>query len=113
VLAGSAAYAVCESFGWVGGLNHKFKDARLFYGVIAVATLFGVMLNFLGIDPIKALYWSAILNGALAAPLMAAMLFIATNRRIMGKLTLSPMMRISGWVATIVMAGATLAFLIL
>jgi NRAMP (natural resistance-associated macrophage protein)-like metal ion transporter len=113
VLAGSAAYAVCESFGWVNGLDHKLKDARAFYAVIAVATLVGLFLNFAGIDPIKALYWSAVLNGLLAAPLMAAMLLIANNSRVMGPLTLSRPMFLTGWLAALVMAAASIAFVIL
>ena len=73
----------------------------------------GVALNFLGIDPIKALYWSAVLNGLLAAPLMVAMLLIACNPAIMGKLVLSLPMRLVGWLATAVMAAASAAFLVL
>jgi len=113
VLAGSGAYAVCEAFGWREGLDCRLHDARAFYATIAVATLLGVTLNFTGIDPIKALYWSAVLNGLLAAPLMAAMLLIASNARIMGKLTLSAPMRALGWLATAVMAAASAAFLVL
>ena len=113
VLAGSAAYAVCEAFDWVEGLDHKLRDARAFYGTIAVATLVGVVLNFTGIDPIKALYWSAVLNGLLAAPLMATMLIIACNPAIMGQFVLSRAMRAMGWLGTLVMAAASVAFLVL
>jgi NRAMP (natural resistance-associated macrophage protein)-like metal ion transporter len=113
VLAGSAAYAVCEVFDWVEGLDHKLRDARAFYGTIAVATLAGVALNFTGIDPIKALYWSAVLNGLLAAPLMATMLMIATNSGIMGRFVLSRSMRVMGWLGTAVMAAASIAFLVI
>jgi len=113
VLAGCAAYAVCESLDWVEGLDRKLKDARAFYGVIAVSTLLGLSLNFIGIDPIKALYWVAILNGLLAAPLLAAMLLIATNEKIMSAMRLSLSMRIAGWLATIVMAAASISFIIL
>lgn len=113
ILAGSAAYAVCEAFDWVEGLDRKLRDARAFYGTIAVATLLGVVLNFTGIDPIKALYWSAVLNGLLAAPLMATMLMIACNREIMGQFVLSPVMRVMGWLGTLVMAAASIAFVVL
>ena len=113
VLAGSAAYAVCEAFDWVEGLDHKLRDARAFYGTIAVATLAGTVLNFTGLDPIKALYWSAVLNGLLAAPLMATMLMIATNPDIMGRFVLSRAMRAMGWLGTGVMAAASVAFLVL
>ncbi len=113
VLAGSAAYAVCEAFDWTEGLDHKLRDARAFYAVIALSTFVGLALNFVGIDPIKALYWSAVLNGVLAAPLMATMLLIASNPQIMGKLTLNWGMKVAGWLATAVMAVASVAFLVL
>ncbi|WPP03533.1 Nramp family divalent metal transporter [Methylocella tundrae] len=113
VLAGSAAYAVCETFDWVEGLDHKVKDARAFYGVIALATFVGLCLNFVGIDPIKALYWSAVLNGVLAAPIMASMLLIADNKKIMGDFVLPWQMRAGGWFATLVMAVASIAFIVL
>jgi Mn2+/Fe2+ NRAMP family transporter len=113
VLAGSAAYGVCETFDWVEGLDHKLRDARAFYGVIALATLIGLMLNFVGVDPIKALYWSAVLNGVLAAPMMAAMLLIATNRKIMADFVLPWQMTVGGWIAALVMAVASVAFIAL
>ena len=110
VLAGSAAYGVSEVFGWTEGLDRRPKEAKAFYATIAVATLGGVALNFTSIDPIKALYWSAVVNGVLAAPLMAVMMVIAMNKRIMGRLTLPRPMQMVGWLATIVMALATIAF---
>ncbi|MHB8885314.1 MAG: NRAMP family divalent metal transporter [Methylovirgula sp.] len=113
VLAGSAAYAVCESFNWVEGLDRKLRDAQAFYAVIAFATLIGALLNFLHIDPIKALYWSAVLNGLLAAPVMATMLLIVANPRIMGKLVAPRSMLIVGWFATLVMLAASIGFLVL
>ncbi len=113
VLAGSAAYAVSETFNWVEGLDHTLKDARAFYGVIALATLIGLALNFLGFDPIKALYWSAVLNGLLAAPMMAAMLLIATNKKIMGDFVLPRSMAAGGSLAAVVMAAASVAFIAL
>ena len=113
VLAGSAAYAVCEAFDWTEGLDRKLHDARAFYAVIALATLIGLALNFIGLDPIKALYWSAVLNGVLAAPLMATMLVIAGNRDIMGPLVLGPIMQATGWLATAVMVVASIGFLVL
>jgi NRAMP (natural resistance-associated macrophage protein)-like metal ion transporter len=110
VLAGSTAYAVSETFRWTEGLDRRPREAKAFYAVIALATAAGVFLNFTEIDPVKALYWSAVLNGLLAAPLMAVMMLIGTNPRIMGRLTLSPVSTISGWVATGVMALASLGF---
>jgi Mn2+/Fe2+ NRAMP family transporter len=113
VLAGSAAYAVCETFNWTEGLDRKLRDARAFYGVIALATIIGLGLNFIGFDPIRALYWSAVLNGLLAAPLMAVMLLIATNARIMGTLGIGWAMQAVGWLATLVMLVASVAFIVM
>ena len=108
VLAGSASYAVCEAFRWNTGLDRKPRQARAFYAVIAGAMLLGVLLAFTPIDPMKALYWSAVLNGLLAAPLMAVMMLIASNPLIMGDLTLSPALKAAGWLATAAMAAAAL-----
>jgi NRAMP (natural resistance-associated macrophage protein)-like metal ion transporter len=113
VLAGSAAYAVSEVFGWAESLDAKPNDARAFYATIAVATLLGAALNFVGIDPVRALYWAAVVNGVLAAPLMAVMMMIVRNPKVMGRLTVSRAMAIWGWAATGVMAAASLAFFIL
>jgi NRAMP (natural resistance-associated macrophage protein)-like metal ion transporter len=110
VLAGSAAYAVSEVFGWVEGLDRKPREAKAFYAVIAAATLGGAALNFTPLDPVKALYWSAVVNGILATPLMAVMMVIAVNPRIMGNLVLPRAMIAVGWVATGVMAAVTVAF---
>ncbi|BCH08485.1 iron transporter [Mesorhizobium sp. 131-3-5] len=113
VLAGSAAYAVAEMFRWPEGLDRRPQDAKAFYGTIAVATLGGVSLTFVGMDPIRALYWSAVVNGVLAAPLMAIMMMIATNPRIMGHLTLPRWMVFGGALATAVMALASIGFFVL
>lgn len=112
VLAGSAAYAVAELFQWPGTLDSRPRQARAFYATIAVATLGGVALNFTSLDPIKALYWSAVVNGVLAAPLMAVIMLIACNPKIMGRLTLPTYMRIFGWLATAVMIAATIGFFV-
>jgi NRAMP (natural resistance-associated macrophage protein)-like metal ion transporter len=113
VLAGSAAYAVAETFGWPEGLDRKPREARAFYATIAVATLAGVAISFSPIDPMKALYWSAVINGVLAAPLMVVMMLIATNRRIMGRLPLPPVLAACGWAAAATMAVASVAFFVL
>lgn len=110
VLAGSAAYAVTEMAGVAGSLDAKPLRARLFYATIAVTTLLGASLNYVGIDPARALYWAAVVNGVLAAPLMAAMMLIVRNPRAMGRLTLSRRATVLGWSATAVMAVATLIF---
>jgi Mn2+/Fe2+ NRAMP family transporter len=113
VLAGSAGYAVSEVFGWAESLDARPNDARAFYATIAVATMLGASLNFVGIDPVRALYWAAVVNGVLAAPLMAVMMLIVRNPRVMGRLTVSRSMAIWGWAATSIMAAASLAFFIL
>jgi Mn2+/Fe2+ NRAMP family transporter len=110
VLAGSAAYAVTEMVGVAGSLNAKPMRARLFYATIAVTTLLGASLNCIGIDPARALYWAAVVNGVLAAPLMAVMMLIVRNPRAMGRLTLGRWASVLGWVATGVMAAATAVF---
>ncbi len=110
VLAGSAAYAVTEMFGIAGSLHAKPTKARLFYGTIAVTTMLGVSLQYVGIDPARALYWAAVVNGVLAAPLMAMMMLIVRNPRAMGRLTLGRRATITGWFATAVMAVAKIMF---
>lgn len=110
VLAGSAAYAVTEMLGVPGSLDAKPLDAKIFYATIAVTTLAGSSLNLIGIDPVRALYWAAVINGVLAAPLMAVMMLIVRNRRAMGRLILPIGSTILGWTATAVMAGATILF---
>lgn len=112
VLAGASAYAVAELFRWPEGLGRLPREAKAFYGTIAGATLAGVALNVVALDPIKALYWSAVINGILAAPLMAVMMLIARNPRVMGRLTLSWPMVLGGWAATLVMAGAAIVFFV-
>ncbi len=112
VLAGSAAYAVSETFGWVEGLNRKPLEAKAFYSVIALATLGGLGINFLSIDPMRALYWSAVVNGLLAPPLMLVTMLIARNPRIMGRLTISPLLAFGGWLSTAVMALIAVIFLV-
>ncbi len=112
VLAGSAAYAVTEMVGVAGSLDAKPMRARLFYATIAVTTLLGACLNYVGIDPARALFWSAVVNGVLAAPLMAVMMLIVGNPRAMGRLKLSRRATVAGWTATAVMAAATAIFFI-
>lgn len=110
VLAGSAAYAVTEMVGVAGSLDAKPMRARLFYATIAVTTLLGASLNYVGVDPARALYWAAVVNGVLAAPLMAVMMLIVRNPRAMGRLTLHRGATALGWAATAVMAAATAVF---
>lgn len=105
VLAGSAGYAVGEALKWPVGLGHLPTEAKSFYAIIATATLLGVGLNFSGIDPIKALFWSAVLNGIVAVPLMVVMMLMTARPRIMGRFTLPRGLAVMGWLATAVMAA--------
>ena len=109
VLAGSAAYALAESFKWPIGLGRKLLEARGFYMILTIATLLGVMLNFTSIDPIKALFWSAVINGVIGVPIMAIMMAMAAKPEVMGQFVVTPRLRILGWLATAVMALAVLA----
>ena len=108
VLAGSAAYAVGEAFGWHVGLSRRLRRAKGFYAVIAGACLVGVLLNFTAVDPIKALFWSAVINGVVAVPIMAMMMLMAGRQDVMGRFTLSRPLTIVGWLATAVMAAAAI-----
>jgi NRAMP (natural resistance-associated macrophage protein)-like metal ion transporter len=109
VLTGSAAYALSEALDWEYGLNKRPKEARGFYAVIAVATLVGMVINFLGINPITALFWSAVINGVLAPPLLVLLLLITNNRRIMGKWTNNLWLNLIAGFTTLVMFVAVIA----
>ena len=109
VLAGSAAYALGEAFGWPTGLSRLPRDAKAFYATIAVATLIGIFINFVGLDPIKALFWSAVLNGVVAVPLMIVIMIMARQRRIMGAFIVPRSLWAMGWLSTGVMAAAVAA----
>jgi len=109
VLAGSAAYAVGEAFGWHVGLTRKPRRAKGFYGVIAVATLVGGLLNFSSLDPIKALFWSAVINGVVAVPVMAMMMLLGSRHDVMGRFALPMPLKVVGWAATVVMGVAAAA----
>jgi NRAMP (natural resistance-associated macrophage protein)-like metal ion transporter len=106
VLAGSAAYAVGEARGWRVGLGRRAREAPAFYGTIAVATVVGVVLNFTPLDPVKALVWSAVVNGVVAVPIMVMMVLMASRRDVMGEFALGPVLKAMGWLATAVMAVA-------
>jgi Mn2+/Fe2+ NRAMP family transporter len=109
VLAGSAAYAIAESFDWRIGLGRKPLEARGFYMILIIATLLGVALNFTPIDPIKALFWSAVINGVIAVPIMVVIMLMVARPDVMGQFVITPRLRIIGWLATAVMALAVLA----
>jgi NRAMP (natural resistance-associated macrophage protein)-like metal ion transporter len=108
VLAGSAAYALGEARKWPIGLARQPKEAVAFYATIALATLMGVVVNFSPISPIRALYWSAVINGVVAVPVMCVMMLMTANTSIMGKFEITGSLKFIGWAATIVMAAAAI-----
>jgi Mn2+/Fe2+ NRAMP family transporter len=109
VLAGSAAYAMAGAFDWRNSLELKPRVAKGFYGIIAISTVIGVGLCFTPIDPIKALYWSAVINGVISVPIMAVMLLMAVRPDIMGQFVISFRLKALGWLCTAVMAIAVAA----
>jgi NRAMP (natural resistance-associated macrophage protein)-like metal ion transporter len=104
VLAGSTAYAIGEGRKWPVGLSRKPRKAVAFYAVLTVSVALGVALNFVGIDPIKALYWSAVVNGVLAAPVMVIMMLLVRRQSVMGDLIVKGPVYWLGWIATVAMA---------
>lgn len=106
VLTGSVAYAIGEARKWPVGLARQPTDAKAFYSVIALATVVGIVLNFTPVDPIKALYWSAVINGVVAVPVMAIMMLMAAQRRVMGEAVVTGWLRWLGWASTAAMAAA-------
>ena len=112
VLAGSAAYALSEAMSWKWGLERKATDARGFYGVIAVSVLAGLGIQYLPITPMKALFWSAVINGVVAVPLMVVIILLVSNKSVMGAFTASRSLIILGWIATAVMGAAAVRMFI-
>ena len=108
VLAGSSAYALGETFGWHVGLARKPGRAKAFYWTIAIATGLGVLLNFSSIDPIRALFWSAVINGVVAVPVMALLMHLSSHKPAMGEFKLHRSLKVVGWLATAVMAAAAI-----
>lgn len=111
VLAGSSAYAMAGAFNWKNSLERTPMQAKQFYAVIAVSTLMGIALGFTSIDPIKALYWSAVINGVISVPIMAVMMLMAVRKDIMGPFVISNRLTFMGWLGTLVMALAVAAML--
>ena len=112
VLAGSAAFAVAEIFGWKEGLEYQPQQAAGFYSIVVMATFVGVMIDWSPIDPMRALFLSAVLNGIAAVPLMIAMMVVVSSSRVMGRFTATRPLLILGWAATAIMAAASAALLI-
>ncbi len=112
VLAGSAAYALAETMGWKEGLERKTEDARGFYGVIAVSVLAGLVIQYSPISPMKALFWSAVINGVVAVPLLVVIIILVGKKSVMGEFTASRPIVILGWIAAAVMGAAAVRMFI-
>ena len=112
VLAGSAAYAVGEAFKWPVGLSRKPKHARAFYSILSAATVLGLGITLTPIDPIKALYWSAVINGVVAVPVMSVMMIITAQRKIMKKFIIVGWLRWLGWASTAAMATSVVGMIV-
>ena len=108
VLAGSAAYALAEAMSWKSGLERKATDARGFYGVIGVSVLAGLVIQYSPISPMKALFWSAVINGIVAVPLMVVIILLASRKSVMGPFTSSWPILALAWIATAVMGLAAI-----
>ena len=113
ILSGSAAYAVSEAVNWQSGLNLKLQKAQGFYGIITVATIIGLLINFVGISPVKALIYTAVFNGVASVPLIFLLIKISSNKNIMGKYTSGTLSKVILWITFFAMAAAAVATLIL
>ncbi len=112
VLAGSASFAIAELFGWRAGLDLRVRQARRFYAVFGVAIAVGLILDLLGVNPIRMLFLSALVNGLVAPPLLVLVMLAANNRKIMGDQTNGLMLNVLGWTTVAVMGAASIAFLL-
>ncbi|MFM0514450.1 NRAMP family divalent metal transporter [Paraburkholderia sp. RL17-373-BIF-A] len=112
VLAGSGAYALAEAMGWPEGLERKPRDARGFYGIIAVSVLAALAIQYSSISPMKALFWSAVINGVVAVPLMVVILLLVSKRAVMGDFTVGRPLLVLGSIATVVMGSAAVMMLL-
>ncbi len=106
ILTGSSAYAIAETFGWECSLDAKPREAHKFYGFIAASTLAGALINFAGINPIKALFWTAVINGLLAPPLLVLIMLVSNNPKVMGERTNGRLVNTLGWAAAVIMVAA-------
>jgi NRAMP (natural resistance-associated macrophage protein)-like metal ion transporter len=111
VLTGSCAYAVAESAAWRGSMSDKPRDARRFYAVMIVAMALGVALNFAGFNAVKMLFWSAVINGLLAPPLILLVILLTSSHKIMGQRVNSPLLRYLGWITFVVMSAAAIGMI--
>jgi Mn2+/Fe2+ NRAMP family transporter len=111
ILTGSSAYAIAETFGWKHGFDKHFSGAKQFYGLIAVSTFVGAAINFAGINPVKALFWTAVINGFLAPPLLFLILMVSNNPKVMGQRVNGRLLNVACWTTAIVMSMAALGLL--
>jgi len=112
VLAGSASFAIAELLGWRAGLDEPFRRARRFYIVFGAAIVIGIVLDLFSASPIRMLFYSAILNGIAAPPLMLVIMFVSNNERVMGKRTNTPVLNWLGWIATVLMTAASIGMFV-
>jgi Mn2+/Fe2+ NRAMP family transporter len=112
ILTTSAAYAACETFAWRQGLDCAPGRARHFYTIMAGSTLVALVLNFVGINPVQALFWTAVINGFLSPPLLILVMLISNNRKIMGDRVNGPFLNILGWTTALLMFAAAIGLLL-
>jgi Mn2+/Fe2+ NRAMP family transporter len=112
VLAGSCAYAIAEAEAWRGSLDAKPCLARKFYAVVAVSMLLGLILNFVGLDAVAMLFWSAVLNGVLAPPLIVLVVRLTSDPRVMGSRVNTTLLRWLGWATAVIMTGAAVGMVL-
>jgi Mn2+/Fe2+ NRAMP family transporter len=112
VLAGSVGYAIGEALRWPTGLDRKPWQARGFYCIIAVATAVGTALNFFGVDPIRALFLTAVINGLIAVPILVVLMRMASDVRVMGRFVIPRRLALAGWLTTAAMTVAAVALVI-
>ena len=112
ILTGSAAYAIAEALGWKHGLDQKPRRAKLFYSVIAVSTVLGMLINFVGINPITALFWTAVINGFLAPPILVVVMLVANNKKVLGHEVNGLITNVTGWLTTATMFAAAIALVL-
>ncbi len=112
VLTGSGAYALAEALGWKAGLNEKLWRARGFYGIVAGSTVVGMAINFVGINPIDALFWAAVINGFLTPPLLGLLMHVSNNKRIMGERVNGAGLNVVGWATTLIMVAAAVGLIV-
>ena len=113
VLAGSAAYAIAEAMHWRGSLNDRPKAASKFYAVLTVAVIAGLSLDYLGFNAVRMLFWAAVVNGVLAPPLIVLVVLLTSDKKVMGTRVNPPLLKFLGWLTAILMAGTTVAMIIL